>query len=351
MRKQLIAILVACACVLVLAQLLPWAAAMRGTSRSAVTQTAPPPPIAPGTAEDSVSTCRVGAYLSDVYDVLPASSAFSARVWVWSLCPTKDLDPLPLASFPNSDSPRISSSQVTMAAGLSYHIQLIEGTFRQSFDETNYPFDHQHLVMLMTAPQDARHFLFTPDTVASSMAQGIDVSGWRIDDFKVTSYVQDYTTNFGDPTLAPKAPSQYSRMRLDIGLVRADPINFLKVVAPLFLIFFVISLTFAIGSTGAERFGARFATLGATLFAVLVNMDRADITAPGRRLTMVDELHILTLAWVMVAFALTAVLWRWTTAGKEAVRIERMNVVGGSVGSLAYMIVAVILIVRAAMVG
>ncbi|MGF1428386.1 hypothetical protein [Kitasatospora sp. LaBMicrA B282] len=320
------------------------AAAVTAADADATAVTAGPP-------GDAVPTCRVGARLTDVYDVLPAANTFAARLWLWSLCPTQGLDPLPSASFSNSTAPKISDTSVVFSANLWYDSRLLDGTFRQDFDEDDYPFDHQKLVILFTAPQDAQHFRFVPDTASSSAAEDISVPGWRVTDFAVGSLVQDFNSNYGDPTLPPGAHSQYSRMRLEIGLARADRFGFLRSVGPLVLIFFVVSLTFAIGATDASRFSSRFATLGATLFAVLVSMQRADTIAPGRGITLIDQLHILTMAWVMVAIGMTALLWRWSAAEVPAERVARTNLRGVLVGSLVYLAGAAALIVSAAVRG
>jgi len=46
---------------------------------------------------EAAPSCSLGAYLSDLYELDPARNTFAARVWLWTLCPTKELDPLPKA--------------------------------------------------------------------------------------------------------------------------------------------------------------------------------------------------------------------------------------------------------------
>lgn len=48
--------------------------------------------------------------MTDLYDVHPQDNEFSARMWMWSLCTTKEADPLPTATFPHSPGPRTRPS-------------------------------------------------------------------------------------------------------------------------------------------------------------------------------------------------------------------------------------------------
>ncbi|WP_371478889.1 hypothetical protein [Kitasatospora sp. NBC_00315] len=63
---------------------------------------------------------------------------------------------------------------------------------------------------------------------------------------------------------------------------------------------------------------------------------------------MIDQLHILTLAWVLVAAAITALLWRWTADGVAPARVARTNLWSAVAGSLLYVAVATALIANAA---
>ena len=48
-------------------------------------------------------TCRVGLYLRDLHSFDPTADTFGADFWLWSLCPTADLQPLQTMEFINSD--------------------------------------------------------------------------------------------------------------------------------------------------------------------------------------------------------------------------------------------------------
>jgi hypothetical protein len=99
-------------------------------------------------------------------------------------------------------------------------------------------------------------------------------------------------------------------VRLQVSLARANPITFLKTIGPLYIIFLVTVLTFFVTAIDDNTFRGGLATLGATLFAVIVNMQRADGVVSTGGVT----LHILTPLWILFAMAATFIAWRWASA-------------------------------------
>lgn len=304
-------------------------------------------PLAVSATAENVPTCRVGAYLSDLYDLDSSKSKFSARVWIWSLCPDKSLDPLPGMSFPNSYGPKFNNSRETFEAGNYRHSELVQGEFRQRWDERDYPFDRQKLQILITAPQDIEHFSFTPDTRNSSAAD-FEVPGWRLTAFRVSTYKQHYTSNFGNETLPVNAGSVSSRIRLEIDLARSDQINFLKFLGPLFIIFLITISTFMVRSIEAPRFNSRITVLGAALFAVLVNMQRSDNVIISGGVTLLDQLHILNLLWILVAIVITSLAWHWSARNVDENRVRRLDVRTMLYGSSTCLLAGIALVLIAA---
>ena len=50
----------------------------------------------------SPESCRVGAYVTALSDLAPNKDTFEATLWLWSVCPNDDLQPLETMEFVNA---------------------------------------------------------------------------------------------------------------------------------------------------------------------------------------------------------------------------------------------------------
>lgn len=311
-----------------------------------------------------VPSCRLGAYLSDLYDLEPEQETFSARVWLWTLCPNQDIDPLPRVSLSNAASKTLGEPSVTFREGQSWDLVSLQGTFRHGWDVRSFPFDKHTLEILVTAPEDVSKFRFVADEQGSSRNAAISVPGWRITGFRLIPVEQQYSTGFGDPALPADASSTYSRMQVQIDLVRSDPIAFWKTIGPLFIVLLITLIPFAMIEFEGVAFRSRIAVLGAVLLTVLLNSQRADSQVPSTGVTMLNQLHILTLLWILLATVVTTISWRWSKRLEEVdeddeqrkevlerrikARIVRLSGLTMGFGTLAYVLASIVLVLLAA---
>ncbi|MFD7450920.1 hypothetical protein [Kitasatospora sp. NPDC059827] len=285
-------------------------------------------------AGSSVPACDVGAYLADLYDLVPAQRVFSARVYLWSVCPDRALDPLPTAAFTNADNPEKGDPVLTSEAGRFRDLILLQGTFRQDWDVRAFPFDRQRVQVLVTAAAENRDFRMVPDTANSSYDKGIRPAGWRITGYRLADSQHVFPTNFGDASLPPGTTSAYSRILVQIDLAREDPTVFWKLTGPLYLMVLVVTATFLLPSHAAQlgmtdrlnTLQSRLAILGGGLFVVMLNMQQANtVISSTVGLTLIDWLHLLTLAFVLLAVIATVVSWRRTVHDGTSARTQRWH--------------------------
>ncbi len=289
-------------------------------------------------AQTPVPSCRFGAYLGDLYDVKPADNRFSARLRVWSLCRDSRLDPIPNLSTPNGSLITRSEQEKRSANGWFWDRILIDGEFRQDWDLHDYPFDKHSVTVMFTAPVDETRFHFEPDAQNSDYSQQIRASDWKITGMRVVTADAPFKTTFGDPSLSPGEGSTYSRVQVVISLVRADHTIFWQLAGPVFIIFLVTLLTFLLSGTDVGTFQGRITALGASLFAVVVNMEKADAQLPpASGLTLIDQLHLLTLGYVLLAIGITVICWRKAVNQHEEKTIARLNRSGILAGVAGYM--------------
>jgi hypothetical protein len=262
---------------------------------------------------------------------------------------------LPNASFYNSYSPTVSNSTETFEAGHYRHLELLDAKFRQALDEKTYPFDKQKLDILINPPFDIDHFSLVPDTADSSPSPDIDVPGWRITSFHVSSFVGAAATSFGDKTKPPGTFRRTSRILVEAVFTRPDKVDFIKIVLPLFIIFLISAATLVIATREPSGLELRVGALMLLVFAVLLNMQGADAIASSAGLSMLDNLHLLTLLWVLSVIGVTGVSFVWAKAdtGDRATygRIKRLDYRALLFGTLAYLGIATFLVINAAVGG
>ncbi|CAM5357485.1 hypothetical protein [Streptomyces abikoensis] len=297
-----------------------------------------------------VPTCTLGAYLSDLYDIQPAQHTFSARFRLWSVCPERELDPLPKASFSNVSDPERGEPVVTVHPGGVRDVMLLQGKFRQNWDARAFPFDRQRIEVVVSAGL-AEEFRFVPDNANSAVSEGVVPSGWRVTGFRLVATEHRFPTNFGNPSLSPGTGVTHSQVRIRIDLERDDPTAFLKLTGPLYLMVLIATATFLLPSHSDElamgerldSLQSRLGLLGGGLFVVMLNMQQVSaVVTSSVGLTLLDWLHLLTLAYVLLAVMATVVSWRWTVQGHDPVRVARYHHRGAVYGLLGYSLAAAV---------
>lgn len=267
-----------------------------------------------GYAAPPVTTCELGAYLSDVYDLDAADDTFAARVRLWSLCPAAYQDPLSHLSLPTNAGAGVGPTTVSARGDRYWSSAILQGPFRYHWNVDDFPFDRHSLTILITAPADETAFRFVADTRDSSANPAIAVPGWRLTGFHIAEIDQHLVSNFGDPDLPTSAGSTFSRIALTIDLTREQPVAFWKTVGPLFILILVTAVLFVVVEVDASSSRSQLAALGGAMLTVLFNMTRADDQAPSNGVTMLDVLHILAMGWILVAVVVVTLAWRWGTA-------------------------------------
>ncbi|MGK5544420.1 hypothetical protein ACSNOH_06790 [Streptomyces sp. URMC 127] len=296
-----------------------------------------------------VPTCTLGAYLSDLYDIEPAQHRFAARFRLWSVCPERDLDPLPKASFSNVSDPERGEPVVTVHPGGFRDVMLLQGKFRQNWDARAFPFDRQRIEVVVSAGRPVEEFRFVSDNANSAVSEGVVPSGWRVTGFRLVATEHRFPTNFGNPSLPPGAGVTHSQVRIRIDLERDDPTAFLKLTGPLYLMVLIATATFLLPSHSDElamgerldSLQSRLGLLGGGLFVVMLNMQQVSaVVTSSVGLTLLDWLHLLTLAYVLLAVMATVVSWRWTVQGHDPVRVAKYHHRGAVYGLLGYSLAA-----------
>ena len=304
-----------------------------------------PPTLAQSDA--APATCRVGLYLRALHSFDPTADTFGADLWLWSLCPTADLQPLQTMEFVNSDDIAVL---LDVSGDPLWTQRNVDGTFRYDWDERNFPFDRHTLTIdLEEGVEDIRGFVYDPDTANSGIDPKLQLpGGWTMTGSTLVGSTKIYDTTFGDPDLPESGSSEYSRLTLSIDLERTDLGGFLKLTAVVYAAFFFSLISYVMNLETTTGIGARVSLLAIALFATAVNLGNASNalgTASG--LTLVDKIHVMVLVYLVVAAIVSVASRVLLDRGVEAADIARLNYRVGAIVAISFGALNALLIVLA----
>ncbi len=261
------------------------------------------PALARETKAGAPVVCRIGVNIEDLYDLDPARDTFGAVLWIWSLCPSADFDPLATIAFPTAAT-GLSLSPIEAEAvdgGGQYASRRVQGTFRYNWDMRRYPFDQQRLVIPMDETQyGAAQVLFEPDQTQSFITPDVRqrLYEFRTSGLSLRGSVSEERSTYGLPGADG---ARYARMEAEITLSRDHLATFLKLTAGVFAGVFIAFLSFFYDPNDRSGFGGKLGLLVAVLFAVLLNLRASDATiGDAGHLTLVTDIHLVTLALIVV---------------------------------------------------
>lgn len=256
-------------------------------------------------ATDEPTTCRIGVYFTSVHNIDTAAGTFDADFWMWSVCPTADVKPLETVQFLNAEAVE-GQLDSSLPRGKSWwSTRMFSGTFRQDFRLSNYPFDHQDLVVnLEESVLDTRGIRYAVDTAESGLDQNLTTPGWTISDLRLTAGSTTRATTFGDPSL-PGGESSYASARITLKADRAAKTsNFIKATFPLFIAAFLALISMAFDVVETETFMGRMGALGSILFAVVLSYVSLDqLVGQHDGLYFLDQIHFAALMLLLAATA------------------------------------------------
>ena len=256
------------------------------------------------------TVCKVGVYLSDLYDIDTRARRFGADVWAWSVCNGKK-NALKSAEWINAQEQEQSLENNYQAKDNLWANQKITGSYRQSFDIRNYPFDRHTLHMIVEdSVDDATTLKYLADERGSKVSRNLRVNGWDIKRFAVETREEPYGTGFGDPTLPVDHQSLYPHLEIVVDIARSNLLTFWKLVAPLYVATILTLLTFLMEDKYNEYLSPRLRIMSGVLFAIVLNMRAAqDVVGETNGLSLMDKIHLLSLVLAVLAIAAAAA---WT---------------------------------------
>ncbi|WP_407288797.1 hypothetical protein [Streptomyces sp. BP-8] len=298
-------------------------------------------------AAAAVPSCRVGAYVTDLYAMDPVRRTVDADLWLWSVCPRKDLAAVQRLEFTNATRTVLTEPSSEKVDNEYWTQVKVSGTFRQNFDLTDFPFDKQVVrIQVEENELDESRFVYRADVKNSTYNPRIHVDDFKITQFRIGVVDAPYRTNFGDPRLEPGASSRYSQLVIGFQLTREDITSFGKQIMPVYAAFLVTLISFLIWSKDDEvAMVARLGILGTALFTIVLNLRAVD-EALGTLLnvTLVEEIHFMSLLYVLIGVANTTYILKLLTDPMARPAARRFNNRIFAIATGLYLIVNIVAI-------
>ncbi len=257
----------------------------------------------------------VGAYINDIQDVDFKANNYIVDFYIWFRWRAPELDPSKTMEFMNRYASgdnvreRLYDKPMEMPDGSLYNVIRYQGRFSTKFPLENYPFDRQHLIVVIedTVSSDQGQ-VFVPDGERPVMLDPvITLPGFTVGEPAMQITSTAYPTNFGDLT-EPEAAA-YSRITITVPVTRPVMAMSLKTFVPIALIVVCAALVFFVRPRYVEgRIG-----LGITALLTLVALQlTSGASLPDvDYLMMLDKIYLLAYLFVILSLArIVGTSWR-----------------------------------------
>jgi hypothetical protein len=302
-------------------------------------------------ADPTPTTCQVGIYLRSLHSFDPNADTFGGDLWLWSVCPSAEDQPLHTMEFVNADDAAIL---LDVPGNPYWANRNVDGTFRYDWDERDFPFDrHTLTIELEEGVDDVRKFIYEPDLANSGIDPTLELpGGWQITGWSLTGGANTYVTTFGDPELPAGGTSEYSRLTLSIDLARNDLSGFFKMTAVVYAAFIFSLVTYLMQMDMTSGIGPRVSLLAIALFSAAVNLINAsNALGTSSGLTLVDWIHIIVLIYILIAAAVTVISRLLLDRGWTVANVAKLNYRFGAVAAISFVAINISLVRQALAIG
>lgn len=306
-----------------------------------------PPPSRPGSQE-----AKVGMLVTQLYNFRPSANAFDAEFWLWSVEHPDGINPLKSSSFANAyvtkRSPEKEFVEETELGTQVIHIQKVSGTFRHDWNLIHFPFDLQHLrIILEEDDREASALRLVPDRLNTKIEAHIS-DDWRLLGFSLEPGTRTYQSRFGQHVHANQVESSFAQLILTIDLERTSLGPLWRLGAAPLAGLVIAGLSYCINLATAGALPARGGLIGAALFAEILSM-RA-VSGPiynGAPLTLIERLHLLAIVYTIIGAAIMAWQVMRLRRGVDAKALSRLDLGAALISSLLLIPLVSLLLLRA----
>ncbi len=249
-------------------------------------------------------TVKVGVFVTSIYSLGFAENDFGIDYWVWYIYSDSTLKPLETTEIVNSESVSRDFATTELKGNVYWATHKCSAMIKKNWDIGRFPLDGQTLdVLLEETDMDTSELVYIADTANSRIDKSVELSGWKISNFKLAPSIYTYNTTYGDPELS--GTSSYARLSISTRIERESKNIFLKLFLGLYVAFLIALSVFFLD--GAE-IGARTSLAVGALFASVGNKYIVDSSLPDHSsFTIVDKIHDATFALILISIVFSII--------------------------------------------
>ena len=290
----------------------------------------------------------IGVFLTSLYELNMNTGSYSADFWIWSESQIDhkfELDRVELGylygKYPLETSLKY---QENLDESISFENRKIRATFLHDFSLESFPFDKQTLRIFIEGTDSIDELIFEP-SAKSGFSKLIQMSGWRINSFKLIPSEINHGTNFGYPKYATNVT--YPLITVEIELVRNSLYLFFKLIIGLLVSVLIASLASSLSVYNDELYSSRLALIGGSLLAGVLNQQFVDTKADAINLvTLLDIIHVIGISTVGSLFV-SAIVFRFLSEKNyQKSKLQKLDSLFGFIAFTLFFSVSLILIIK-----
>jgi hypothetical protein len=149
----------------------------------------------------------IGVYVTQIYDLDPAGSSFTASFWLWTRHRGGNIRPLDTIHILGAKKVESEPTLTLVKAGQVWDQKFFRAVIRYAWELREYPFDeHNFVIRFEEGLYDGEALIYVPDRMQSGIDLEAMGSRWSVGSFRFDTELRRSPPTYGDPTLTkPKS--------------------------------------------------------------------------------------------------------------------------------------------------
>ncbi|HTE30164.1 MAG TPA: hypothetical protein VK666_07305 [Chryseolinea sp.] len=294
-------------------------------------------------------TVEVGMYITSIHNIDLKEREYNITFWLWLKYDVLKFDFARYLEIPSAKTVSREFVESDTTNGVVSIMMKVQCLMKDSWHVENFPFDKQRLwLSIENSHYDVDSLVFVADTTGRLFDRRVQwaMVGWKMTDIGNKPISIDttlYQTGFGDKELG--IPGIYSAFKCVIRIQRdASTLLFWKLFLGMYIAFLISYLCFYIRP---GNFDSRFQLSVGALFAAVGNKYIVESSLPESvTFTLVDCLHIITLLYILLTIAATAISLKISRT-ENTIKAYRFDMISAQSLLFIYIILNIIFIVLA----
>jgi hypothetical protein len=297
--------------------------------------------------QNSQKKVSIGVFITSLYELNMNAGSYNADIWIWSESQIKDefeLDRIEFSllhgKYPLDTSLKYKEN---LNNSISFENRKIRATFLHDYNLELFPFDKQILRFNIEGTDSTDELTFIPSS-NSGISSFIQISGWRINSFKIIPTAIDHGTNFGYPQYTSKV--KYPLITVEVELIRNSFYLFFKLLIGLIVSVLIASLSTTISIYNDDLYGSRISIIGGSLLASVLNQQFADSKADTiTTITLVDTIHLIGIITIGCLFV-SSIIFRYISEKTyKRSNLSKLDFLFGLISFALFIVISAIIVI------